>query len=180
MSETHSIDSSLLQALQDFVGDPDLEALEKLAKRFNIFEVLGVVRAERIHSNFLGFLLNPKESHGLGDRFLKRFLKTALDNETSVAPLTPAGIDLFDLSQAEVHIEHDRFDVLIRDAQNHISVIVEIKIDSTQHSNQLERYYQRECLRYPESNVFGVYLTIDGDDPRHKHYAPLSHSDIRT
>lgn len=167
------------QALERFVvANRDLAELESLAKRFNIFEALGAVRAERNHSKFLGFLLNSRESHGLGDRFLKRFLQDALEYPPKVDPLTPIEIDLLDLSEAEILFEHDNIDVLIRDAQNHISVIVENKIDSTQHSDQLARYYQRESARYPRGRVFGIYLTIDGDDPENDNYASISHSAI--
>ncbi len=167
------------QALERFVvANRDLAELESLAKRFNIFEALGAVRAERNHSKFLGFLLNSRESHGLGDRFLKRFLQDALEYPPKVDPLTPIEIDLLDLSEAEILFEHDNIDVLIRDAQNHISVIVENKIDSTQHSDQLARYYGRESRRYPGWRVFGIYLTIDGDEPENEHYASISHSAI--
>ncbi len=93
-------------------------------------------------------------------------------------PLTPIEIDLLDLSEAEILFEHDNIDVLIRDDQNHISVIVENKIDSTQHSDQLAKYYRRESARYPRRRVFGIYLTIDGDEPDNEHYASISHSAI--
>src|ERR1035441_9812360 len=180
MNNPPSVKSEEQQALELFAAaNSDLEALEALAKRFNIFEILGVVRAERIHTNFLGFLLDPKESHGLRDRFLKRFLQTALENERNVTQLTPIDVGRLDLSQAAVYIEHDYNDILIRDDQNDISVIVENKIDSTEHSNQLERYYRIELERYPERTIFGVFLTIEGDCPTNEHYALFSHAQIR-
>jgi len=179
MNNTGSVESDE-QALQRFViANHDLETVEALARRFNIFEALGVVRAERNHSNFLGFLLNPRESHGLGDRFLKRFLQASLDYPPKVQPITPIEIDLLDLSEAEILFEHDNIDLLIRDDQNDISVIVENKVDSTQHSDQLAKYYRRESSLYPRRRVFGVYLTIDGDQPESDHYASISHSAIR-
>jgi hypothetical protein len=96
-------------ALQQFVvANRDLAELEVLANRFKIFEAPGVVRAERKHSNFLGFLLDPKGNHGLGDRFLKGFIQSALANQPSVSALTPIDIDLFDLSRSEVLINDSR------------------------------------------------------------------------
>ena len=181
MHQTSSIDNDQRLALQRFVvANRDLEDLEALAKRFNVFEALGVVRAERRHSNFLGFLLDPKGSHGLGDRFLKSFLQAALVNQPTVAPLTPIDIDLFDLTQAEIRTEHEGIDILIRDAQNRISVILENKVDSTQHSNQLTRYYRLETKHFPKRTVFGIYLTLDGEAPGNDNYAPISHSEIRS
>lgn len=55
------------QALTALVVDnSDLERLEALLDQFNIFEALGAVRVELRHSDFLAFLLNPKQSHRLG------------------------------------------------------------------------------------------------------------------
>jgi hypothetical protein len=180
MDDTGPPERDQQQALEQFViANCDLETLEALAKRFNIFEALGVVRAERTHSKFLGFLLNPKESHGLGSRFLKRFLQTALEYPPKIATVTPADVDLSDLSQAEICIECDDMDVIIRDARGNISVIIENKIYSPQHSGQLVRYYRRELDRYPKRNILGIYLTINGDDPENEHYASISHSAIR-
>ncbi len=172
------------QALQDFVvGNRDLAELEALAKRFNVFETLGVVRDERKHSKFLGFLLDPGASHGLSDRFLKRILQAALEIGPSVASLTPLDIDLFDLSHAEVQIERSGIDIFVRDAQNRICVILENKVDSTEHSDQLSKYYRLTSERYPKSTIFGIYLTIEGELPEkeedRQHYAPMSHSAIR-
>jgi hypothetical protein len=184
MSETHSTERNQLQALQEFGRDPDLAELETLVGRFNIFEALGVARAERIHSNFLGFLLNPRESHGLGCRFLMRFLQTALRCPPTVATMTPAEIGLRDFSRADISIERDKMDVIIRDNSNsddsrNLSVIVENKIYSKEHSNQLTRYFRRERLRYPRRKVFGIFLTIDGDDSSDENYALVSHRAIR-
>jgi hypothetical protein len=181
MQDTPSISHDQQQALQRFVvANRDLAELEALAKRFNIFEALGVVRAERKHSNFLGFLLDPRGSHGMGDRFLKRFIQTALEIEPAVARITPIDIDVCDFSQAEVRIEHDGIDVLIRDSQNHICVIVENKIDTSQHSDQLARYHRLVSRHHPKSTVFGIYLTLDGEAPENDKYVPISHAKIRT
>lgn len=69
--------------LEAFVVDnPDLERLESLLAEFNIFEALWgkKVRGELRHSDFLAFLLNPTENHGLGDIFLRKLLNTVKIN----------------------------------------------------------------------------------------------------
>ena len=56
-----------LKALEDFVvGNPELEELEALLSQFNLFEAIGAVRMEVRHSDFLAFLLDPAQKHGLG------------------------------------------------------------------------------------------------------------------
>ena len=69
-------DRKFLEALA--VGNPDLERLESLIARFNMFEALGVVRQELRHSDFLAFLLDPRGSHGLGAAFARSLLQRIL------------------------------------------------------------------------------------------------------
>ena len=62
------------EALQALIMDPDLERLENLLAEFNLLKVLGVARSEIHHSRTIAWLLNPRESHGLGNYFLHGFL----------------------------------------------------------------------------------------------------------
>src|SRR5215212_7785715 len=81
------------KALEALVVDnPDLECLEGLVGRFNVFEAMGAVNQEVRHSDFLRFLLDPNASHGLGDLFARRFLQAALaaaGRDLLSASLTP-------------------------------------------------------------------------------------------
>ncbi len=52
--------------------------LEARVGKLNIFDALGVVHQEIRHSNFLAWLLDPAESHGLGGLFLKAVLMDLL------------------------------------------------------------------------------------------------------
>jgi hypothetical protein len=72
-------DADTLAALERFVIENDeLLELEERIGRFNIFDVLRIARAEIRHSNFLAWLLDPAESHGQGDLFLKAILMDLL------------------------------------------------------------------------------------------------------
>lgn len=65
-----------LEALRALEADgSDLEHVEELHERFNVFESIGFIKQEAMHSHFLAFLLDPRQNHGLGDLFLKRFLQ---------------------------------------------------------------------------------------------------------
>src|SRR3954454_8015648 len=79
------------QALEAFVVDnTDLETLEGLIAQFNIFEAIGVVRQELRHSDFLAFLLDPRQNHGLGDTFVRRLLqKILIDARGLASSLSP-------------------------------------------------------------------------------------------
>jgi PD-(D/E)XK nuclease superfamily len=171
--------ASQIRALEHFVtGNRDLAELEALVSRFNIFEALGVVNSELRHSNFLAFLLNPKESHGLGTLMLKRFLQEALQGQENqgVTSLTPIEIDIGDFGASEVLTEVDSIDVLIHDPKNQIVVIIENKVNSDQHSDQLARYYKQTHKKYPGYKIFGIYLTRYTEPSGHPKYAAMSHA----
>ena len=52
-----------LKALETFlVGNGDLDRLETLLDRFNIFEAIGMVSRELNHSHFLAYLLDPSKT----------------------------------------------------------------------------------------------------------------------
>jgi hypothetical protein len=93
-----------LAALQDFlVENEDLERLEALLDRFNVFEAIGAVRQEVRHSDFLAFLLDPQQSHGLGDLFATRLLQRSLRTApATVESVTPIDLELWNLATLEV------------------------------------------------------------------------------
>lgn len=46
-----------------------------LSGNANFFEITGIVHREVKHSNFLAWLLDPSEKHGLSDWFFKKILE---------------------------------------------------------------------------------------------------------
>src|SRR5687768_14365467 len=133
------IDPEVHAALEQLVVDnPDLERLEALSAQFNIFEAIGAVRQELRHSDFLAFLLDPRQTHGLGDHFLRLLLQRALRaNPGTQASVTPIDLDLWSLVQAVVLREWQNIDILVLDERNRVAVVFENKIFSGEHSDQL-------------------------------------------
>ena len=158
------------------VNNADLERLEALLDRFNIFEAVGLVRQEIRHSAFLAFLLNPKESHGLRDTFAKRLLQEAIMSAPNAsAPVTPIELSQWDLGQMEVRREWRHIDIFLLNERNRLAVIIENKIDTTEHSGQLQRYYETVKQQYPDYRIIGLYLTPVGGEPSHDNYLPLGY-----
>lgn len=152
-------------ALEQFIVDnKDLEKLEAALAQFNIFEAIGIVRQEIRHSNFLAFLLDPSETHRLNDIFLKWFLKRfLLHAEKSF--LSPIEVDVANLADAEVWREWKNIDILIHCPSSKIVCAIENKVDSQEHSNQLERYREIVLREFQYYRHIFIYLTPTGEDP---------------
>ena len=170
---TEADDLALLEAL--IVDNPDLEQLEALLEQFNIFEALGAVRVELRHSDFLAFLLRPNESHSLGDAFVKRLLQKALAASQYPTPITPIDLDLYDLDGLVVLREWQNIDLLLLDEANRLAVIVENKIDSAEHSDQLRRYRRIVRQHYPQLRQVCLFLTPEGDEPSDENYIAIDY-----
>jgi hypothetical protein len=161
------------------VDNPELERLEALLSQFNIFEALGAVRQELRHSCFLAFLLDPIQNHGLRDEFAKRLLQRVLIAANDhLLPVTPVDLDIWDLNELIVLREWQGIDVLLLERNQGLAIIIENKIDSSEHSNQLERYFQIVSRQYQGWTIFGIYLTPDGATASHSAYFSTSYLTI--
>ncbi len=166
------------KALESFLLDnPDLERLESLLDQFNIFEAIGVIRQEMRHSDFLAFLLAPDQNHGLGDAFARRLLQRAvLSADDPSLPISAIELDVWNLGQLRVLREWHNIDLLLVDDLNRLAVVIENKIGTGEHSNQLARYWKDVTEHYPQHSTLGIYLTPDGSPPTHLSYIPVSYS----
>ncbi len=164
--------------LENFVvNNEDLEILESLTGRFNIFVAIGVLHQELRHSDFLSFLMDPNGNHGLGDIFLTRFLKKSVHDTNS--EVSVIDIDVANLHEAEVHREWRNIDILILEHTTKLVCIIENKIRTSEHSGQLQRYRANVEKTYPQYKKIFLYLTPDGDLPSDKAYLPVSYSIIK-
>ncbi|GAI30736.1 unnamed protein product, partial [marine sediment metagenome] len=111
------IDKSEQEILAEFIHEnTEIERLEKIIDDFNIFTALNLVNNEIKHSNFLSWLMNPNESHGLGDYFLNSFLKKISFKASSLGVEGPSifDIDSWRFNDAEVLRERSNIDIIIR------------------------------------------------------------------
>lgn len=162
--------------LEKLVMDQDLEELENLLDEFNIFEVLGAVRVELRHSEFLAYLMNPQQSHGLGDNFVKKFLqKIIVGIDQPDLAVSAIDIDIWGLNEIEVQREWNNIDILLLSEENQFAVVIENKIYSNEHSGQLERYRKIVRKQFPDWKILFLYLTPEGEDPSDASYLPVSY-----
>lgn len=165
--------------LEQLVLDPEFRSLESATSGFNIFEAFGAVRREIRHSDFLGFLLDPNEAHGLSSDFLRAFLIDATTLNKTISPLSPLDIDLLELSETDSAREWENIDILLISKRAKFACAIENKVDSGEHSNQLARYKSRLEIEYPDYQHLFIFLSPTGEGPiEDEDWLPYSYSDV--
>lgn len=168
-------------ALQALDADVHLKTLREMLTEFNLFDVLGVERSELQHSRVLEWLLDPRGSHGLGNSFLRGFLICTSSNGDRTGVST-AVVDGWDLVDVETVRERDWVDILIVGESDGFVCLIENKIDSEEHTDQLSRYLKVVEQRYPYLKVLPVFLTPVAAKPSRERdaerYVSLGYSEI--
>ncbi len=172
-----------LDLLKNFIiKNEDFERLKARLSSFNPFKVLRLENHEIRHSNVLAWLFNPKENHNIGDTFLRKFVLQTIskaDNED----VLDDNIHLWDIQQnnyneIEVLRENNNIDIFIVSHENKLAIIIENKIYSGEHSNQLERYLNQVKSDFPEYLILPIFLTLDGSKPENAPYCSASYEEI--
>lgn len=172
------------------------EELEKVEKRdykgINIFKAAGVERQEVKHSAFAAWLLSPSEKHGLGNLFLKKFVEKLFAHGNRAEEDTPeiltnaqilAKAGLYSVSDAASFIEakdiktetekviidkESRIDIFLSSRSARTVMVIENKVFTSTHDEQLTRYEKKEVggiAEWKDWKKIFVYLTPHGDLP---------------
>lgn len=170
-------DEKLKLLYDNLLKDEDFDRLDLGLKNPNIFQILKISRNEIRHSNFLSWLLDPNQSHKLGDIFLKRFLREVFSSD-KFRGIDQVDVEGMDLSSVEVQREWKNIDVLIK--LESAVVCVENKVLSKEHSNQLKRYKEIIETQFPHHKQTFVYLTPEGvsSESESETYEPISYEFI--
>lgn len=180
----HTNDDRKRRILDAFLVDNnELEELDARLAGFNLFRVLRIEKTEIRHSNVLAWLLTPNAAHGLGDLFLRRFLSRLLmANQQISTSLTPARVELMDLSDVEVLREWRNIDILAHSASGGWCLLIENKIASKESAGQLAKYKSIVEQEFASAELVPVFLTMDGEDPsddgQEAGYVSLSHVEV--
>src|SRR5436309_9750582 len=124
-AENETAIQHLLRSIQEAVTAGEWRKTE-----FNVFEILGHVRGELAHSSVLAWLLDPVESHGLGDAFLREFMRKSVGVEP------PSVIDIRVVPEFPFH--DCRFDIYVKGER--WCLVVENKIEAPLLPSQHKRY----------------------------------------
>ena len=177
-----------LQRLENLCAELDkIKLIENI--KANIFDAVGKERQEVKRSAFIGWLLAPAKPHGLGNRFLAEFCRRLFVSDSvsvqqrNLNALAIGGIhSIEDLSnfindtKLEVFRERvlvdseSRIDIYIESAATKTAVVIENKVFTDNHDDQLYRYieqldtYSKNRHNLIERRIF-VYLTPLGTPP---------------
>lgn len=165
-----------------FVNNPVLAQIESYLSRFNPIRVMKMERMEIRHSAILAWLLDPAESHGLDDKFLKAFLGEALRGHSVLGAPTALDIARADLRDTVIRREWQHIDIFIHSERNGWGFVVENKYDSRQHEGQLSKYLDRVHAGLgadaDQLIVRGIFLTLHDEEPADARYAPINYETI--
>jgi len=123
----------------------------------NLFRLLGFCRHELRHSDFLGWLLDPRESHGFGDAFLKYFLEQLLDRKGSDLP---PGVMALDWRDTEVRREFEDVDLLLVNHVHDCVIVVENKLHAKERAGQLAGYRTLVADYFGKRHLTTVFLDL--------------------
>ena len=181
------------ELLKQFVQDKKIKKLQhtivelrqKENEKFNIFKILKLDKYEIRHSNFLAWLLDPKESHNLGDTFFKQFFQVAL--KKNVEDIDTSDIRVVTEYPANVENTSRRIDILLYSATNSNFVcVIENKYGSEEHTGQCQAY-KSFIEKYSQFRNYSkkIYIFLDLDTPKDEQlckelegYQPITYRDI--
>lgn len=169
--------NELKTSYDKILKDEDFDKLDLGLKNPNIFEILRITKNEIRHSNFIIWLLDPNQSHKLGDIFLKRFLREVFSSE-KFSEIDQVDVEGMDLTKVEIHREWKNIDILIK--LQDVVVCIENKVLSKEHSDQLKRYKKIIETEFPKHKRTYVFLTPEGYDSEDEteSYEPISYEFI--
>ena len=175
------------QALAAMLDAPELARLDAIAPPFDPLEVLAWTHAERPHTRFLAWLLDPASprpggGHGLGTRVLRALVARAIRSADVLpgvepaavprhpAPIDPAGVTVLreapfgDGVRASARAPDLRCAWRDPDGAPWL-LLIENKIDAGEGEGQVRDYLAWAAREHPGARRMLLYVTPDGRDP---------------
>lgn len=179
----------MIKKINDLARNQGFLRLHRELNKFNIFHATGMKNQEIKHTQFLGYLLDPNESHGFKDEFLIRFIQSLPKSETT----EKVEINLLDFNLSYSKVIKEKY---FRDANGQLDLPIEIpslslpektyviaienKIRASQGDNQLLNYKNAINTTYKdkikEAPIL-LYLTINNEEPSDDQWMPILYSE---
>lgn len=168
-----------MPTFDDILSDPYFAKLDRELSKFNIFHATDMKNREIKHTKFLGYLLDPNESHQLGTKFLWQFLR-----KTAAIGIRHLDLLNLNLQYTRVNIEYDldnrSLDLLLeipKNNNNFLIIAIENKIRAGEGVGQLTDYSEGIHRRFNGENFKKIfaYLTIAEEDPSNVNWININY-----
>ena len=165
----------------ELYNSPEYISLSSYYGRRSCMDILGIARREDAHSNFLAWLLNPRENHGLQSYAVQKLLHLLVmaKNEYSCnhsAPFEKNFQDMLlveDFKIKDVLVNREfmpsdkkdsRMDILLEitfyEDSRAYPIILENKVKSGEHGSQSDRYYDWGQKKYADKSKYAEPLYV--------------------
>ena len=136
-------DENQIKELENFMMNIDeLDKLSKYQNEVNFFEITGMVSKEIKHSNFLAWLFNANANHGIGDKFIRKFMQKVMkENQGSKAINSDIlHLSLLDYDTFMIKREWKNIDIFMVSDEEKYTITIENKIYASERQNQTLDY----------------------------------------
>lgn len=171
---------SIREMLDALESDKNFQILKKMYNSPNGFTIMGNKRREEWHSNFVKWLLDPKENHKLGKIPLENFLKLVESKQASLK------INKSDIADMHFETEHrtksGRF-IDIFGISNSLVLVIENKIKATENYKgdmpQSDDYYMYCEENYKDRQRCYVLLkAFSNSSLKNKEYIHITYQEL--
>jgi len=172
-----------IELINSFLLDEDVEKASNWLKTVSVFDICKI--NEINHSSIIAWLLNPAESHNIGDLFIKKMLKTILQTYAETKSSSPKKYSIlsknkFFKNRNQLNIDQgsfinvfvekefkaskgtgktDKVDICILDYDNNLLIIIENKHGSRE-TGKINNYYKYIEKVYAKFK-YKIYIYLD-------------------
>ncbi len=177
MSDFENIEIEELRTLiRKFNNDENVNQLENYYHSKSFPEILGASRKELVHSSFLAWILNDKESHQLLDFPIRKLLELIViysnDSQKQKNKSLFDSIIVSDYSISELYIETERVEkgvgridlyieitIQSNGKNSRLRLIIENKVGTKEHSDQTTKYFNHYEIQ-KEKGFINLYVFL--------------------
>ncbi|MEK6476028.1 PD-(D/E)XK nuclease family protein [Catalinimonas sp. 4WD22] len=141
----------------NFIHSQSVSELDQALSEPNIFQILNIEHRELMHSNFLAWLMQPNETHGLGCVFIKSFLREIFIDNKAIG-LSAVDAEKLDYEKLVVLREWRNIDLFLRFPN--LVICIENKIHHSEDPNQLTKYRDIILGEYPSEEIKKVFIFL--------------------
>lgn len=169
--------------MQEFIADEDFKKMIDLLSSPNCFTIMGT-KSEKMHSNFIYWLLNPKSNHNLGSLSLELFFNLLKNRTNKQFNLESLKIKELEFSKEyEIGSHEGRLDIYAENEK--MILVIENKIEASEtYNRKLQKYQTNVYYDYYEKEAankekFYVYLRpFEGNMPYNQNFICITYQDL--